>query len=91
MKEPGDEMLRSLEKQSARRRRFEKRQSFWIQTAYAGTLGVIFIFPVVAGAYLGRWLDNMMPGYSISWTLNLIILGVVIGAVNVVLFVRDRT
>lgn len=62
-----------------------------MQTVYAGTLGVIFIAPLIFGAYLGRWLDNKLPGYSISWTINLILLGVIIGATNVFLFVRDRS
>ena len=59
------------------------------QTVYAGTLGVLFVLPVVAGAYLGNWLDNLAEGYSIRWTLSMIILGVFIGAVNVYLFIRE--
>ena len=90
MSKSDDEMLGNIEKQSTRRKRFEARKSFWMQTVYAGTLGVIFIAPTVAGAYLGRWLDGRLPGYSISWTINLIILGIIFGATNVYLFVRDR-
>lgn len=58
-------------------------------SVYLGTLGVLFVLPVVAGAYLGRWLDGMWPGYSVRWTLSLIVLGIVIGALNVYLFIRD--
>ena len=59
------------------------------QTVYTGTLGVLLVLPVVAGAYLGHWLDNLMEGYSMRWTLSMIILGVFIGAVNVYLFIRE--
>jgi len=59
------------------------------QTVFLGTIGVIFILPVIIGAYLGVWLDNKLHGYSIAWTINLIIIGIFIGAVNVYLFIKD--
>ena len=59
------------------------------QTAYIGTLGLLFVLPVVAGAYLGRWLDGLAAGYSMRWTLSMIFLGVMIGAINVYLFIRE--
>ena len=45
--------------------------------------------PVVAGAYLGHWLDGMLEGYSMRWTLSLIVTGLVVGAINVWLLIRD--
>lgn len=65
------------------------RPTLLAQTAYIGTLGLLFVVPVVAGAYLGRWLDSLAAGYSIRWTLSMIFLGVMIGAVNVYLFIRE--
>jgi ATP synthase protein I len=59
------------------------------QTVFLGTLGLLFVVPVVIGAYVGQWLDEFMEGYSIHWTMSLIMLGVAIGAVNVYLFVRE--
>lgn len=59
------------------------------QTVYIGTLGLLFVLPVVAGAYLGHWLDSRATSYSIHWTVSLIVLGVVLGAVNVWLFIRE--
>ncbi|HAT7049468.1 MULTISPECIES: AtpZ/AtpI family protein [Legionella] len=59
------------------------------QTAYLGTLGFVFILPIIAGAYLGVWLDERLKGYSISWTINLILVGVIIGAVNVYLLIKE--
>lgn len=58
------------------------------QTVFLGTLGLLMVLPVVGGAYLGRWLDGMVEGYSIRWTLSLLFLGLVIGATNVYLFVK---
>lgn len=59
------------------------------RTAYLGTLGLMLVLPIVAGAYLGDWLDARARGFSFSWTISLIVVGVFIGAANVVLFVRQ--
>lgn len=58
-------------------------------TVFIGALGVLLVLPVVAGAYLGRWLDGFSEGYSLRWTVGMILLGVVVGAVNVYLFIRE--
>lgn len=72
--------------------RFKKERSKMLaQTVFLGTLGLIFVLPVVAGAYLGVWLDNKLRGFSISWTINLILLGVIIGAINVYFFIKGRS
>ena len=65
------------------------RPTLLAQTAVIGTLGLMFVLPVVAGAYLGRWLDSLAAGYSIRWTLSMIFLGVIIGAINVYFFIRE--
>jgi ATP synthase protein I len=74
-------------------RRMEKAQreraTLLSQTVYIGVLGLVFVLPVVAGAYLGRWLDSLAAGYSIRWTLSMLFIGVVVGAVNVFLLVRE--
>lgn len=59
------------------------------QTAYLGTVGLLFVLPVVGGAYLGLWLDEKVDGYSTHWTLGLIFLGLIVGIINVYLFVRE--
>ena len=59
------------------------------QTVFLGTLGLLFVVPVVIGAYVGQWLDGFVEGYSIRWTMSLILLGVAIGAVNVYLLMRE--
>jgi ATP synthase protein I len=59
------------------------------QTVYLGTLGLLFVVPVIVGAYVGRWLDGLSAGYSMRWTLSLIVLGVGFGAVSVYLNVKE--
>ena len=59
------------------------------QTVYLGTLGLLFVAPVIVGAYVGNWLDGLSAGYSMRWTLSLIILGVGFGAVSVYLNVKE--
>ncbi|MCB1917208.1 MAG: AtpZ/AtpI family protein [Rhodocyclaceae bacterium] len=59
-------------------------------TVFMGSIAGLFVVPVVAGAYLGNWLDGMAPGYSVRWTVSLILLGVVFGAVNVYRFIREH-
>jgi len=66
-----------------------ERPTVFAQTVYLGTLGLVFILPVVAGAYLGSWLDSRLQGYSVSWTVTMILLGVFAGSVNVYLLVKE--
>ncbi len=67
----------------------KEKSTLLAQTVFLGTLGFVFILPVILGAYLGVWLDEKLKGYSIMWTLNLIILGVIVGAVNVYLLIKE--
>lgn len=85
------QLRKQVERQARRMRRAEKdRPTLLAQTAYVGTLGLLFVLPVVIGAYLGDWLDNLLPGYSVTWTVSLVLLGVIVGAINVYLFIRER-
>ena len=59
------------------------------QTIYIGTLGLMFVLPVVGGAYLGLWVDGIVSGYSIRWTISLILLGVFIGMFNVYYLIKE--
>ena len=87
-----EEQLRNKIAQQARRmKQAEKdRPTLMSQTAYIGTLGLILVLPLVAGAYFGRWLDSLATGYSIRWTMSMLFVGLVVGAVNVYLFIRER-
>jgi ATP synthase protein I len=59
-------------------------------TTYIGTLGLVFVLPVVGGAYLGNWLDSLNKGYSMRWTLSMMFLGIIIGVMNVYFLVRGK-
>jgi ATP synthase protein I len=65
-----------------------ERRTVLAQAASLGVLGLLLAIPIVAGAYLGRWLDSLSAGYSIRWTTSLIVLGVFLGAMNVYLQLR---
>jgi len=67
-----------------------ERRSLLAQTVFLGTLSILFLVPLVGGAYLGSWLDSLQDGYSVRWTLNLILLGLALGILNVVLFIRKH-
>jgi ATP synthase protein I len=85
-----DKLRRSIERQVDRERRAERDATTLIaRTAYFGTIGLMLALPIVAGAYLGRWLDERSTGFSFSWTVSLIVIGVFIGAGNVVFFIRQ--
>jgi len=59
---------------------------------YASLIGVggwLFALPVVAGAYLGNYLDKETHG-GISWSLTLIMLGVAAGVFNIWYFLYRR-
>ena len=67
-----------------------EQSSILAQTLYLGTLGLVLVLPVIGGAYLGLWLDGMADGYSMRWTLSLLLLGVLIGAINVYLLIKQQ-
>lgn len=86
----GDELRKQVERQARRMRQAEEDRPTLIgQTVYLGTLGLLFVLPVLGGAYLGSWLDGMADDYSSRWTVSLILLGVLVGALNVYLFLRE--
>ena len=80
-----------VERDAARLKTAEREgRSLLAQTVFLGTLSAIFLLPLVGGAYLGRWLDSLNEGYSVRWTVNLILLGLALGALNVYLFIRKN-
>ena len=93
MNEPPDQgrLRRRVEQDARRLKKAEtEREGLLVQTVYLGTLGLVFVLPVVAGAYLGHCLDGLFAGYSMRWTLSLLFLGLVVGAFNVYFLIRSR-
>ena len=87
-----DEKLRKrLKLQIMRMKKADnERDTLMSQTIYIGTLGLLFILPVIGGVYLGLWLDEMSAEYSSRWTLGLLFAGLVVGVLNVYLFIRNQ-
>jgi ATP synthase protein I len=84
------ELRKQVEQQARRMKKAEQdRPTLMGQTVYIGTLGLLFVLPVIGGAYLGRWLDAMASGYSVRWTISLILLGVFFGMFNVYHFIKE--
>ena len=76
-------LQQSVEQDAERIKKAEKhKHSLLIYSSYVGALGMVLVLPIVGGAYLGRWLDSFNTGFSISWTISLIFVGVLIGVVN---------
>lgn len=84
------DLQQQVERQARRMKKAERERPTLIdQTVYVGILGLLFVLPVVGGAYLGLWLDSLAAGYSSRWTISLILLGVVVGALNVYFTIRE--
>lgn len=84
------ELQRQVEAKVKRIKEAEKaRHTLLAEAVHIGTLGLLFILPVIGGAYLGSWLDSRLEGYAVHWTVSLIVLGVIVGALNVSLHLRD--
>ncbi|GAB6048749.1 AtpZ/AtpI family protein [Methyloparacoccus murrellii] len=80
---------REVRRHSERIRSAERgRRTVLAQTVFLGTLSILFLLPLIGGAYLGRWLDSQQPGYATHWTVNGILLGLVLGIFNVWCFIR---
>jgi ATP synthase protein I len=85
------ELGRQVEQDARRIAKGEREQpGILVQTVYLGTLGLVFVLPLVAGVYLGHWLDGRTAGYSMRWTLSLLSLGLVVGVLNVYFLIRSR-
>ncbi len=67
-----------------------ERDTLMAQTIYVGTLGLLFILPLIGGIYTGLWLDEMSTEYSSRWTLGLMFAGLAIGVLNVYFFIRNE-
>lgn len=86
-----EQLRRAVEKQVKRMQRAEKeRPTLLAQSVFMGTLALLFVLPVIVGAYLGNWLDNMVQGYSIYWTIGLLFAGLVVGVINVYMYIREH-
>jgi ATP synthase protein I len=56
-------------------------QGVWFGLGFMGLIGWSVVVPTLLGAALGIWLDSRHPGKH-SWTLALLVAGLVIGCAN---------
>ena len=83
-------LKKKIESQIKRIKKAEDdRPNLLSQTVNLSTMVLVMLVPIIAGAYLGHWLDGMMEGYSMRWTLSLLFIGVVIGIFNVYFLIKD--
>jgi ATP synthase protein I len=61
--------------------RHDSTQGVWFGLGMMGLIGWSVVVPTLVGAGFGIWLDNRHPGRH-SWTLMLLIVGLVIGCLN---------
>lgn len=87
-----DKLVADTSRDAQRLKEKARRPATWVGIVfYGGTLGLLFVVPIVAGAYLGRWLDSLIEGYSVRWTMSLIVLGIALGAYNAYRFLKDKS
>lgn len=67
----------------------KEKTSVLAQVSALGAIGLAFVLPIVVGAYLGIWLDDKLRGFSISWTISLIFVGIIVGAINVYFLLKE--
>ena len=61
--------------------RRDSTQGVWLGLGMMGLIGWSVVVPTQLGAALGIWLDHRHPGKH-SWTLALLVAGLVIGCLN---------
>ena len=93
----GDSPPSKLHDQIGRKaeRRIKARQggerAVWFGLGMFGLVGWSVAIPAVIGATGGVWLDQRFPSQRISWTLTLLIGGVVIGCLNAWRWLRNES
>ena len=79
----GTEFSREVGAKAARKLKARRNssQGVWFGLGFMGLVGWSVVVPTLLGAALGIWLDNRHPGKH-SWTLALLVAGLVIGCLN---------
>ncbi len=75
--------LRQVAAKAARKLRAQRAgdKGVWFGLGMSGLIGWSVAVPTIGGAMLGVWLDGRHPGGR-SWTLMLLVAGLVIGCAN---------
>ncbi|MDP9011505.1 MAG: AtpZ/AtpI family protein [Pseudomonadota bacterium] len=83
MSDEDQRFVRQIASLAARKLRAQRdaRRPIWFGLGMFGTIGWSVALPTVAGALLGLWWDRHHPG-SRSWTLALLVAGLIVGCAN---------
>ncbi len=81
--EPETAFSRAVRAKAARKLKSRRNpsQGVWFGLGMMGLVGWSVVVPTLVGAVLGVWLDSRHPGHY-SWTLMLLMIGLVIGCLN---------
>jgi ATP synthase protein I len=74
---------RQVAAQAARKLKAQRgtKRSVWFGLGMSGLIGWSVTVPTLIGAALGIWVDRTYPS-MLSWTLMLLLLGLIIGCLN---------
>lgn len=86
---PDDPLARRIAHRAARRRRArrDRDRSVWFGLGMYGMVGWSIALPTLLGVALGLWIDSRWPS-RFSWTLMLMVAGLLIGCWNAWYWVR---
>jgi len=80
----------TLKQQRKIQARREGEQSAWFGLGMFGLVGWSVAIPTLIGIALGVWIDKTWPS-QYSWTLMLLVFGVVLGCINAWLWVQRES
>lgn len=84
----GREIARRLDRRVRARRKGAR--GVWFGLGMFGLVGWAVAIPTLLGVALGLWLDEIAP-QKFSWTLALLLAGVVLGAINAWLWIDKES
>lgn len=77
------------EKADRKHRARSEREPMLYWVGMFGLVGWAVSIPTVLGVFLGRWMDRQLEG-SVSWTITMLLLGIVIGCLNAWYWIRQH-
>jgi len=81
-KEHSSELGKKIETMAIRKLKAQKSiQGIWFGFGMMGLVGWSIVIPTLLGIASGMWLDSRYPR-TYSWTLTLLVVGLVIGCLN---------
>lgn len=91
MSDSGQDFDAKIAAQAARKLKAQRAgtQSAWFGLGMFGVIGWSVTVPTLLGALLGAWWDRHHPGPH-SWTLALLVAGLVIGCANAWVWVAQQ-